>query len=204
VTRRRIRATLIGDGTSDRVLVHVLRWILAELHTASEIHYADLGILSIVPSGIRDRARAALKLFPADLLFVHRDAETAPPSHRHEEISRALADEGLRFVPIVPVRMTEAWFLFDEASIRMAAGNPHGMNPLELPPLHRVEAVQNPKLVLQAALLEASGLPTRRRSKFRVSQAFHRLAELIENYGALRALTAFVELEAAIRAVLAE
>ena len=62
---RTVRATLIGDGTSDRVLVHVLRWIFAELRRPSEIHHANLGMFSVVPSGLRDRALTALKFFPA-------------------------------------------------------------------------------------------------------------------------------------------
>ena len=64
MSEQMLRATLIGDGTSDRALVHVLAWIFTELKVPSEVQYADLGILSVVPAGIRDRARAALRLFP--------------------------------------------------------------------------------------------------------------------------------------------
>ena len=196
MTRLELRATLIGDGSSDRALVHVLRWIFAELDVSAEIQYADLRILSVVPSGLKERARAALRLFPADLLFVHRDAEAAPPASRYTEISDALSSEGLPYVPIVPVRMTEAWFLFDEGAIRTAAGNPNGKAALDLPHLDRVEALPDPKAVLNATLLAASGLNARRRSKLRAGTLFLRVAELIRSYQALRSLATFVRLEA--------
>jgi hypothetical protein len=99
--------------------------------------------------------------------------------------------------------MTEAWFLFEEAAIRMAAGNPNGTNQLQLPSIRRVEALPDPKSVLRAALLDASGLPSRRLGKFRVPQAFQRLAELIEDYRTLRALAVCSDLETAIADVVA-
>lgn len=195
MTRLELRATFIGDGSSDHALVHVLHWIFAELEISAEIQYADLRILTVLPSGLKERARAALRLFPADILFVHRDAEGEDPASRYAEISGALSKEGLLYVPIVPVRMTEAWFLFDENAIRTAAGNPNGNASLDLPPLDRVEALPDPKAVLNAALLVASGLNVRRRSKFRLGRAFQRVAELIADYQALRSLATFVRLE---------
>lgn len=193
--RLALRATIIGDGSSDRALVHVLHWIFAELRVSADVQYADLRILATVPSGLKERARAALKLFPADILFVHRDAEGEEPTFRYAEISNALSGEGLPYVPIVPVRMTEAWFLFDEDAIRTAAGNPNSNIVLNLPRLDRVEALPDPKAVLNAALLTASDLNVRRRSKFRTGTAFLRVAELITSYQALRKLPTFVRLE---------
>jgi len=55
-------------------------------------------------------------------------------------------------VPAVPVRMTEAWLLFDEAAIRRAAGCPNGSMPLELPSLKTSEDIPDPKTILHEAL----------------------------------------------------
>jgi hypothetical protein len=78
--------------------------------------------------GLAERISRALALFPADLLFVHRDADRGPTATRREEIRRAVAATmaNQMTVPVVPVRMTEAWLLIDEAAIRSAAGNPRG------------------------------------------------------------------------------
>lgn len=194
-----IRATLIADGPSDRVLVNVLEWIFSTLNVNGQIRHADLRTLATRPVGILERARCALRLYPADLLFVHRDAEAEPAANRYREISDVLASESLRYVPVVPVRMTEAWFLFDESAIRIAASNPNGKVELSLPAIDRLEALPDPKAVLRAALTEASGLPPRRRQKFQTSTAFQRLAELIDDYTALRALESFRQLEESTR-----
>jgi hypothetical protein len=41
----------------------------------------------------------------------------------------------VRHIPVVPVRMTEAWLLADEFAIRSAPGNPNGTQSLDLPDL---------------------------------------------------------------------
>lgn len=199
-----IRATLIADGTSDRALVAVLNWMFSGLSVRAQVRYADLGILAKPPSGILERARAALRLYPADILFVHRDAEVEAADRRYQEIAVALSNERLRYVPIVPVRMTEAWFLFDESAIRVAAGNPNGTVALALPALDRLESIPDPKDLLRTAFVNASELSPRRRSRFRVNQAFQRLAELIDDFAPLRALSSFNALEKAIAQTYAE
>lgn len=54
---------------------------------------------------------------------------------RRTEIVNALPAETTRHIPVIPVRMTEAWLLGHELSIRSAAGNPNGSENLELPDL---------------------------------------------------------------------
>jgi hypothetical protein len=195
MTNSNLRATLIGDGTSDRALVHVLDWLFKELHVAASVQYADLSVVAKAPSKLRERAIVALKLFPAELLFVHRDAEGEHPDVRYDEISLSFLNESLCYVPIVPVRMTEAWFLFDESAIRTAAGNPNGTISLKLPPLQRVESIPDPKAVLNTAILDATGKNSRRRSTYRTGRAYLRVAELISDFRALRRLDTFQRLE---------
>jgi len=102
----------------------------------------------------------------------------------------------------VPVRMTEAWFLFDEAKIRRAAGNPAGSSVLSLPPISRIEAMPDPKETLHDLLIQATELPQRRLKKFAHQKAAHRLAELIEDYSPLRQLPAFSQLERELQTVI--
>ena len=143
----------------------------------------------------------AVEMYPCNLLFVHRDAERAARQVRVAEILRVLGASPPA-VCVVPVRMQEAWLLFDEGAIRAAAGRPTGMEPLPLPALRRTEAVPNPKSVLRDALVTASGLRGRRRRQFPVMERVYRLAVLIEDFSPLRELAAFGALEHDLRMTL--
>jgi len=194
-----IRFTLTGDGPSDRVLLYPLSWILRRRLRAritTQPLWADLRPLRDKPKGLAQRIQAALELYPCDLLFVHRDAETATPADRIKEISEATAELGvtLPVVCVVPVRMTEAWLLFDERAVRLAAGNPNGRTPLPIP-FPDPETIADPKRVLHEALRLASGLSGRRLKNFSASGAVHRVAEYIEDFSPLLALPAFKRLE---------
>lgn len=88
-----------------------------------------------------------------DVLLVHRDAEAQPAQDRVVEIERAAEAEHVRWpkVPIVPIRMTEAWLLLDEADIRFVAGRPSGTDPLNLPPLASIESLPDPNHFSEAS-----------------------------------------------------
>lgn len=198
-----LRFTLISDGGSDRSLVHVLRWLLISNGVARPIHpdWADLAQIRKPPNRLRDKIRVTLQLYPCHLLFVHRDAETRGLTERKAEIVRAVhqASSDIGHVPpavcVVPVRMSEAWFLFDKAAIRHAAGNPGGRMPLDLPRIDRIESMPDPKSYLHELIAKASGLTGRRRRKLHVDVALHQLASVIEDYSPLRDLPAFAVLE---------
>lgn len=201
-----LRFTLTGDGPSDEVLLRPLRWLLRQ-HVRDDIaiqpQWADLRSLREKPRGLAERVRSALDFYPCDLLFVHRDAEKDVPSVRRAEIERALADVSspAPSVCVIPVRMTEAWLLFDEQAVRLAAGNPNGRQPLDLP--HRdPERLPDPKSVLRRLLQDASGLSTRRLRGLNTSHAVRRVAEYIEDFSPLRGLPAFRTLECDLLAVL--
>jgi len=129
-----LRYTLLADGSSDRALLPILSWTLQQQGVSSAIQatWADLGRLRHRPRTLSERIIAALELYPCDLLFVHRDAEREPFENRHTEIERALLEVARQEVSlpsavcVIPVRMHEAWLLFNEWAIRMAAGNPRG------------------------------------------------------------------------------
>jgi hypothetical protein len=199
-----LRYTLLADGSSDDALLPILSWLLIRqmAETAIQAQWADLRKLRGRPSGLSGRIRTSVELFPCDLLFVHRDAEREPPEHRISEIRMAVegADLPVPHLCVIPVRMMEAWLLFEISAIRRAAGNPNGDMPLELPALSRVEDLPDPKEVLRSLLREASGLTGRRLKDFHVP--VRRVAGLIDDFSPLRQLSAFQRLEEDVHAFL--
>ena len=203
-----LRYTLLSDGSSDQALVPILTWLLRAqgIHGAIQPEWADLRRLPKPPHTLSERISLSLDLYPCDLLFVHRDAEGDLQHVRTEEIHQALAAAAQRVqipptVCVVPVRMQEAWLLFDEQAIRWAAGNPHGRASLVLPPLNTLAQLPDAKRVLYDLLREASGLTGRRRRQFRAPTRARRVAEVINDFSPLRTLCAFRRLEDEIRRV---
>ncbi len=105
-------------------------------------------------------------------------------------------------VPVIPIRMQEAWLLIDESALRRAAGNPNGRIKLEMPRPESLEDIKDPKQVLHRLLLQASGQTGRRRSKFNPHRQAMRIGELIDDYGALKQLSAFRKVETSIQELL--
>lgn len=204
---RELTYTLLSDGSSDQVLLPVITWLIrqADVPFVLQPEWADLRRLPIKAKNLREKIQQAIDLYPCDLLFVHRDAEREERQHRIDEINNAL--EGIDHPPVVcvvPVRMQEAWFLFDETAIRSAAGNPNGENALELPPISSLEQLPDPKRILHNLILEASSLPTHRRRKFNVPVSVHRIPLYINDFSPLRVLESFSVLENDIRYVINE
>lgn len=200
-----LRYTLLSDGPSDKALMPILTWLLRQVVPDLPIQprWADLRRLYCPPRQLCDRIQKSIELFPCDLLFVHRDAETTPLEERLNEIKRAVVDADINknvsaVVCVVPVRMTEAWLLFDVEAIRQAAGNPNGTTSLQLPSMSTVENLTDPKRILNDLLRKATGLGTHRRRRFVTSSAVQRIPEYIEDFSPLRVLPAFVALEANI------
>jgi hypothetical protein len=201
-----MRFTLLTDGSSDQALLPILDWLLRQRTEAPfQPAWADLRRIPAAPKALAERIAVALDFYPCDLLFVHRDAEREPPSQRAQEIREALS-----YVPacppvvcVIPIRMQEAWLLFDEGALRKAAGRPNGRNALALPKLTSIEQDPDPKARLHALLREASGLFGRHAKRFRPEIQVHRLAELIDDFSPLLGLSAFQVLDAELRAALA-
>lgn len=193
-----LACTIVGDGSSDRALVPIVDWILREKTEAkftlnfvcsSDVRATDLSV----------KIRRALALFPCDILFVHRDAEHPNSvNSRVREIAESIPAGEFKLVPVIPLRMTEAWLLFDVGAIRRAANNPNGQQLLEIPALRRTESIQDPKEVLFSLLRQASGLGARRIRAFNEGQARLRISELIRDYSPLRELTSFKNFESKV------
>lgn len=200
---RVLRFTLVADGASDRALVPVLRWLLRQHCDASPIQpaFSDLRRLRRPPRTLAERIERSIELYPCDLLFVHRDAETESIDKRAEEIRTAMEESAsgttAPVICVIPVRMQEAWLLIDEAALRQAAGNPAGRRPLDMPDVTQLEDLPDPKQVLHDLLRQASELRGRRLRQFnrRMGSRAHQVADRIDDFGPLRQLAAFRRLE---------
>ncbi len=203
-----LRYTLLTDGSSDAALIPILTWLLTTngVGWAIQAEWADLrGVCQ--SRKLVNRIIPSLDLYPCDLLFVHRDAEREPREKRVHEINKAIEKiVASHSVPpavcVVPVRMQETWLLFDEAAIRHASGNRSGRQPLPLSPIKRLEKVPDPKTKLYEYLKQASGLSGRRLKRFPVRQRARRVAEFIDDFSPLRALSAFAALEEDIQQII--
>ena len=160
-----MRFLFICEGSSDTPLVdHIQRLLIRCGQPDPDGETWHLG--GRVADKIRQGLEAAGGL---DLLFVHRDADNAGAEARYQEIEAAVREvvqDGMSWIGVVPVRMTEAWLLLDEAAIRKVVGKPGGRAPLDLPAPEHAERVADPKERLRDALLTASGNRGRRRRRF--------------------------------------
>jgi hypothetical protein len=196
------RYTLLGDGSSDRCLSPILDWILGQIPglagrgLVSQV--ADLRGIDPAPRDLAARIRAAFQQQPCEILFVHRDAERTTLEKRVTEIRQAATSAEIpAYVPVVPIRMTEAWLLIEESAIRRAADNPNGRTVLGLPTLERLERESDPKRLLHECLRLASEKRGRRLEQFErdIPRRIHRVAALIHDYTPLRQLPAFTHME---------
>lgn len=179
-----IRFLFVGEGSSDLALVRPLE-DLCILMGAAEVRSTapDFRRRPLQPGHtVSDKLEAALGLDPeVNLVFVHRDADSLARGNRLEEIQQASDAVGCQhpLVPVVPVRMTEAWALLDESAIRRAADNPNGSTPLDVPSPSQVESITDPKAHLESSLLKASEHTGRHRKRFKRSLG-QRKFDLIE------------------------
>ncbi len=189
---RLMRLALLADGSSDRALLPIIRWVVAQADPEIEILQPGFRVRDMRSDLLHEMA-ATCQEFEPDILFVHRDAEAQDPELRRQEIP----DVDRTLVRVVPVRMTEAWLLFDADAIRSAAGNPMSSASLVLPLLKRVEALPDPKSTLHEMLLSAAEVTGRRLKRFQrdLPASVHRVAELIRDFAPLRRLSAFGRFE---------
>ncbi len=202
--------TLITDGRTDRhTFLSTIDWLFKDLKVSTPFQgkWANLEFLRRPPKSLAERITATLEYYPCDLLFIHRDAEKESVESRKREIEKAASRTKVGVPPkvcIIPIRMQEAWLLFDEDAIRCAAGHPSGRSMLHLPPLQRVEGEPDPKKVLYEALTEACGLNRRRVRAFPVAKQANLVASYIQDFSPLRALSAFRAFEEDLTHILRE
>jgi hypothetical protein len=201
---KHIEALLICDGSSDAALEHPLRWLLSQAgyRGTLSIQTADLSRIKSQGKRLTDRIEAACARYEPNVLFIHRDAEKETFQVRMAEINHAVKQVGRtehNSIPIIPVRMLEAWLLFDETAIRRAAGNPNGRDKIDLPRLARIESEPDPKQLLCDILSKASGLTGRKLKKFKPLSKRHLVAEEITSFAPLLKLEPFSRLQDAVK-----
>ena len=205
VIHQTIRFILLCEGTSDRPLVAHLRRLLSSCG-ALEVVGSAIALSSIHDPGNHRGSALARKLRAAlaaesefELIFIHRDANSAGYEARFEEIREATEtiDRQINWIPLIPSRATEAWLLLDERAIRLVAGNPRGSQPLDLPRPSRVEEVSNPKATLRDALAAASGYTDSRLRRFKQRFGSQRrvLLEQLPTEGSLTHVPSWIRLK---------
>lgn len=198
--------TLICDGPFDKTLIPIIIWTIRSKGFTRPIspQWADFGSVSLQSLRLVDRIPVAIKYFPARVYFIHRDAERATLNQRASEIHQAWTESGEseEYRILVPIRMTEAWLLFNEKAIRTAAGNPNGTASLNIPPLGMHESIPDPKNVLHNALSTATELQGRRKKKFQSSRAASQITNLIDDFSQLSQLSAFRKFEDQVQSLL--
>lgn len=195
----RVQFLLIGEGSTERGLVDHLTNLCIEVGATEASGLVPPFERLEVPVGhsLVLRLRAAHQLNPsANLYFLHRDADADDATPRHDEIMRAVEASGINptYVAVVPIHETEAWLLTNEAAIRRVAGRPNGREPLNLPPLQRIEQTSRPKERLEAGLLAAAQpLAGKRLTSFKrdIGQRRQQLLEELRLGGALEQLAAW-------------
>jgi hypothetical protein len=187
---RQLTYEVVADGGTDRVLVPVIEWA---------IHRLDPQVELLEPVFRKRRGPVGPFLrehrSEAMLLFVHRDAESLSVEQRLAEFDSAPA----AVVPVIPVRMTEAWLLISARAIAEAADRPD--TEVAVPAVGDLASLADPKRELEQLLLAAAGHPSGRRGKkFRASLVSRRVnvATLIEDYAPLESIAAFRSFQSAL------
>lgn len=189
------------------MLMPILRWLLNQ-HCpdhAVDSYWADLGRLPQPPRSLPDKIKITLEYYPCDILFIHRDAEKESYETRYAQIQKALV--GIQTPPticVIPVRMQEAWLLFDQAAIRRAAGNPNGRIPLAHPDVNTMERLPDPKKTLFDLIRTASNLKGARLKKLNPHKCAFLVSDSIEDFSPLRPLNAFQALEKQLKNALCD
>jgi hypothetical protein len=199
------RALLLVDGPSDQPIGRHVTKLARARGCELDVVSPDLTRLSPRPGhAVDDRLKRVLAFDDDfDLVIVHRDAEGHPADQRRQEVLAAVeaVKSDLLHLPVIPVRMTEAWLLVDEEAIRRVAGRPGGREPLNLPSLRQVESVPDAKKRLQDALVTASGASGRRLKIARKNFAGQRrrLLEELDHAGPISELSAWKALETSVQ-----
>jgi len=188
----------VAEGTSDAPLAGIVESLFFERGVSLRLSKPDYAMLGArVKKDVESRIRAGVALIGSAprVIVVHRDSDNVDPFERRVEVESAVraASSGSHPVPVIPVKMTEAWLLLDEQAIRTVAGNPRGKLPLGLPKTHEVESRADPKAILADCILRASELTGRRRERLskRFSDNRRQLLERLDHLGPVASLASW-------------
>lgn len=182
------RVLFLGEGPSDDgIRIHIER-MAVECGVEISLTAPNAEMLPTTERSVTGKLNAIRKLGGSyELVFIHRDADGAGREARVSEIAAGVnaAMSGVACVPVVPVRMTEAWLLLDEGLIREVAGNPNGRVKLNIPTAREAERMADPKAFLKDLITTASETTGRRRRELinAFSFARRRLLEELDPNG---------------------
>ncbi|MGH8966734.1 MAG: hypothetical protein ACRDXB_15600, partial [Actinomycetes bacterium] len=194
---------------SDAPLADIVESLFLERGVQLSLTRPDFGLLPKVEKDVASRLDAGARMLggTVDVVVAHRDADGAGWHARRQEIETAAEKcrVGRLVVPVIPVRMTEAWLLLDEAAIRSVAGNPSGRVALDLPKVHETERLADPKTALREALTCAASVTGRRRDRLsrRFSESRRQLMERLDPRGPVTKLRSWQDLVDAVDAAVA-
>lgn len=115
-----LRAVFVADGSSDLPIAQHLGQMCRARGIDIQITTPDPARLMAASRSVEDRLTALRRIGdPIDIYFIHRDAEASSSIERRREILEGAENAGVTcpVVPIVPVRMTEAWLVLNEPAI---------------------------------------------------------------------------------------
>ena len=184
----KVSFALVCEGSSDSSLIPHIQELFVR-YGATEVsgEYADLTCFPRVGSSVKNKVDAVVTLMPhINVIIVHRDGDGVGAVGRELEIIEQTAHvKGKKIIPIIPIRMLEAWLILDEQAIRDVVGNSGSKVRLDLPTPISVEGVRDPKVKLYQTLEVASELTGARLKKFkkRLPAMRRRLAESLSPLG---------------------
>lgn len=194
----KIHFILIGEGSSDlRLVDHIQNILLDEGFSEVSGEAPDLGMFpNPVGRTVRDKIDTLIAHYKnIDVIFVHRDADSAGVEAREREILGSSCElvPKEKIIPVVPVRMLETWLLTDHDAIKRIAGNINYRGDLGIPGIRNLEDSRDTKKILIDALCVASQTEGARRVKFkkRFAEMRARLTYGLDHNGPVQALPSY-------------
>ncbi len=187
---------LYAEGrTDERFLPVIIERVASQIlyqRALTQVEVTEPNVLNHDPkvSGNAERIfSVAQKAAGYDALIVHRDADNRTADNAleiHFEPGLQLVQKSKKNVcrellPIIPIRMTEAWMMADVEAFLAVVGTNLKAAELEFPPQPRqVQAILDPKHELNMALDKIFTRRRRRRKKAKLGQYYEPLARRIK------------------------
>lgn len=159
---RYISFAFVAEGTSDLLLKSLIESVLIDLGADEVVGYEVTASQFEFVGGRRiiDKLGFLKKNFEhVDLYVVHRDSDNSGYESRFDEIMNAANSHnvGEKTVPIITEKMLEAWLLADREFLRIVAGNSSYRGDYNGINFSSLEAIADPKKVLENILCEING-----------------------------------------------
>lgn len=196
----------LSEGTSDEVLVPLInRLVLANIDGPVRPIVPNFSILRPQPKTLSEKLHAVISLYSGiDIIIIHRDADNVGYEARRAEIDHVISHTRILwpYVPLIPVRMTEAWLLTDFNAIHNAIGFGKSKNEIEFLSLRKVEGLADPKAYLLNKIKEIANLPKRRERDLNVYMVRKKIGVHLTNLENLNRLSSFVSFKGDLAAAI--